>query len=229
MAPSNLKSASKWILANLTPRVRPDGFEFLKPCYFVRSRGPLLDAFFFNVLRPDSRSFCICYGLDAPELLLTFSQRVAPAADAPRLWVSSYLMQQRWYSCWDQQKTEASVGVAVSDLRNEALPWFGRFKKVRDLVDCYYDREIAPDPHLDGEPHPGSPRRWAQYGFMLLECGSADEARTWLRSAYDYLQRPLFTDGSRFSFAKFPRSRAMKSTSTDLAVAEMIKEAGYAR
>jgi hypothetical protein len=222
--PKRKRSASNSVVAALGPAVRKFGFAHVGDHYFSRARGALSDVFFFDLLHPDKRQFCIYVGIDVPGWLNNLRDW-GKSANRPSLWVSSS-RGQHWYSCFDEQALQKSVLDVVADLEAEALPWFHKCETPSDVAAAYFQKEIAtPFPFQD--EHIGAPLRWAIYGFMLLECQKAQEAETWLRAAHSRLIAPHHTDGRMFSSKPFPKSRPMAPRPDDLNLARLIEQAGY--
>src|SRR2546422_25993 len=122
MSPRTYKQVEKWILKTLQPLSAAMGFHHQAQSYFVRARERLVEVFFFDVLRPDMRSFCIYYGVDAPFLLRRVREQVGVSTARPSPCVGAYLKRQKWYSSWDAETTERSVASAFTDFKAEALP-----------------------------------------------------------------------------------------------------------
>jgi hypothetical protein len=220
-------NSAKLILAAMGPLVLPMGFMDARNHYFVRPRGNITDVFFFDLLHPDRRSFCIYVGVDVPGWLEKVRESLGTQAN-PALWVSFALEKQRWYSCFDEQTILRSAAAAVADLKIEALPWLQQLSTPSDVAAEYFSSKVACFPRDSKEMHIGAPMLWALYGFMLLECGDTTKAADWLRSAYTQLTAPMFTDGRKFSGSPFQGGKAMQRSADDRKLAHLIEVAGYA-
>jgi hypothetical protein len=113
------------ILRVLEDGVRHHGFsQFQKTAYFVRDRGGLRDAFFFQKMR--SNAICIAYGMSiVPE----------EGEWQPGLHRDAYnwLNGQEFYRCKYVDHVERSIGRAIADFEKEALQWFERYQTLDDL------------------------------------------------------------------------------------------------
>jgi hypothetical protein len=219
-------TVAKWIHKGLTPLAKSLGFVHHSGSHFVRRRDPLLDVFFFDILRPDLRAFCIYYGVDAPELLQALDERLGLSIGRPSLRINEALKQQHWYSCWDEQTCLRSAENCASDFNAEAIPWFEKFSTNDDLIKAYFRKEMANSFDQHDVRSPGAAMRWAIYGFMLLNAGRKNEAKGWLQRAYADFQRPLFTDGRKFSIVQFSGSRKAKRADIELKIADLIQRTG---
>lgn len=113
------------IIHALEEGVRPHGFlQFQKTAYFVRDRGSLRDAFFFQKMR--SNAICIAYGMSTvPE---EGEWQPSLHRDA-----NKWLNDQEFYRCKYVDQVERSIGRVVADFEKEALPWYERYQSLDDL------------------------------------------------------------------------------------------------
>jgi hypothetical protein len=108
----------------LTDGLAPFGFvQFGSTAYFVRDRGAVRDALFFQKMR--SNAVTIAYGVSLfPE----------GSPWSPGLRHAQWLADQTFYNVKYEEHVRSSIARALADIEREALPWFGRFKTSADVL-----------------------------------------------------------------------------------------------
>ena len=113
------------IIACLSAGLSQHNFAQLQStAYFVRDRGPIRDALFFQKTRSNAITFA--YGVAENP----FERPWSPGLKAHR-----WLADQRFYIVKYEDQVEPSVAKTILDFQAEALPWFARFTTVDDLAE----------------------------------------------------------------------------------------------
>lgn len=173
----------KLIIAAIAKAVEELGFHHHSGEYFIRSRGPLLDSFFFQQSRSQYQ-LSFTYGIDAPGLLTCLNQNktLAPDSDKPRLWITPHLGRLGPYGCKHEEHVEKSAGKVRDDLQTIAVPWLDQIASAEDLAEYYRINEVRrAQPTAPPPLHSGL--KTGVYGMMLVDTGRNEEAAAWLHNA----------------------------------------------
>jgi len=101
----------------------PHGFsQFGSTAYFIRDRGPVRDAMFFQKMR--SNAVTIAFGVS-----------LVPEHDpwSPGLCHAQWLDNQTFYNVKYEEHARSSIARALSAFVRDAIPWFGRFSTAADV------------------------------------------------------------------------------------------------
>jgi hypothetical protein len=96
--------------------------QFGSTAYFIRDRGPVRDAMFFQKMR--SNAVTVAYGVSLPPGENPWS---------PGLVHSHWLNNQEFFNVKYEEHARSSIARAIVAFQREALPWFGRFKSAADV------------------------------------------------------------------------------------------------
>ena len=185
--PSQLTAAKRRRLLTraLLSAVKPLGFSHHAGPYFSRSRGDIVDAFFFQISRSQFR-FCIAYGVSVPSLLpqIYESEILNPEPQFPSLTLSRWLNRQEDFGCKYEDHIHNSEMKVRDRFESEAEPWFTTFKTPHDISREYHRTEVRTKTPVRSEAD-RSVVRWTVYGLMLHNLGKTNAAHEWLDAAGD--------------------------------------------
>jgi hypothetical protein len=103
--------------------LEPLGFsQFGTTAYFIRDRGPVRDATFFQKMR--SNAVTVAYGVSLPPGDKPWSPGLAQA---------HWLNNQEFYNVKYEEHARSSIARAIVAFQREALPWFNQFKSAADV------------------------------------------------------------------------------------------------
>jgi hypothetical protein len=103
--------------------LEPLGFsQFGSTAYFIRDRGPVRDAMFFQKMR--SNAVTVAYGVS----LLPVGEPWSPGLAHAR-----WLDNQAFYNVKYEEHARSSIARAIAAFQREALPWFDRFTNATDV------------------------------------------------------------------------------------------------
>ncbi len=111
------------ITRNLNEGLTRFGFsQFGSSNYFIRDRGPVRDAMFFQKMR--SHAVTIAYGVS-----------LVPDGDdwSPGLRHARWLSDQQFYVVKYEEHVAPSINRALDAFEREALPYFARFQTTVDV------------------------------------------------------------------------------------------------
>jgi hypothetical protein len=110
------------IVKLLTEGLARHGFsQHGSTAYFIRDRGSVRDAMFFQKMR--SNAITIAYGVSS----------VPDGEWSPGLRHAKWLAQQNFYIVKYVEHVESSIGKVLADFEREALPWFEKFRDGADV------------------------------------------------------------------------------------------------
>jgi hypothetical protein len=206
------------------------GFKAGPSGTMLRGREGLVEGFRLECDRSATR-FALAVGLRLPWA----SSRAAAlnGADSGGFAVTRLLGELRFPSAppvYYHFRTEGQLldafRVMYADFLNQAIPWYLSYLGPENVVAEYarlrVNMSIETDPSIPPNPH-----IYAMYGWMLQETGHQDEARHWLRKAYDQVSRPLFIDScGRFVPRETKGARPYLPSVLDARLRELVATEG---
>ena len=121
--PTPFPKIRRLVTRHLNERLMRFGFsQFGSSNYFIRDRGPVRDAMFFQKMR--SHAVTIAYGVS-----------LVPVGDdwSPGLRHHRWLSDQRFYAVKYEEDVAPSINRALDEFEREALHYFTRFQTTADV------------------------------------------------------------------------------------------------
>jgi len=173
----------------LSPMVAPLGYNHLGASSFARPQARWREGFFLQKSLSGVETFCVCVGIDVPEmrriLAPDLNETTFAATLGGRLSLRGVGMGDNWFPA-DSIASLARSLQEVAELLHSADAWFAQFKSLDDIAQEYFRTSNINDI--------GNNSRWKQVfvsGYaVLLYLGSESGSSQWL-----YEARRCITDG----------------------------------
>ncbi len=210
------KAFARAVKKHAEVRLAALGFDWEEPTVFLERAGQITKSVGF-IQGKVRDSFCVSVGpfVNAIEPMFWYigGCKYISVAISQRLgdFRNNMRGSETWYSAGTEPELLESLDAAMKDFEEQAIPWLNKFETVADIAAEYYLRQIATPKGMSRRPP--NPFAWADYAWMLDECGRHDEAKTWKERAVKYLEdREIIGEGAGFVMtagpANAPRTEA---------------------
>ena len=167
------------------------GYEQLTGTIYVKQREGWYESFGLQASSYGNDFFYINYGIMVPN-------QWPPFEDEPNLKNEGLILSNRLYGDDSQgfnnatkDDIVASAGIALEKYNEQALPWFSKFKNLKDIAERYFETT-----HLDktklGKHDYYAQLSAANYGLLLRLCGDRKESLEWLKEAERLMSLPVY-------------------------------------